>query len=126
VAREGRTDYRMQRRAVLRDVQEGRRSYDDVRDAHPDLLRAGSHLGHPVRAACPLCQEQELREVSYVFEVKGRTRTPGGRAIPRDALVRYAERHGDLTVYNVEVCLGCHWHHLVESFRLLARGSAVG
>jgi hypothetical protein len=73
-----------------------------------------------------VCDEHTLVHVDYVFEGKGSHRTPGGRAVPRDALARHAERYGDLAVYTVEVCGTCHWHHLVESFRLQARGTAVG
>jgi hypothetical protein len=40
-------------------------------------------------------------------------------------LSRQAQRYGDLAVYTVEVCTACHWHHLVESFLLLARDDAV-
>jgi hypothetical protein len=122
--RQGRTDYRLQRRALLRDVAAGSRTTDDVCDAHPDLVRAGIHIGTAQHDPCPVCDGDGLTHVSYVFEGKGR-RTPGGRAVPRDALARLAERYGDLTVYTVEVCTGCHWHHLVESFQLLARGTAV-
>lgn len=122
--RKGRTDYRMQRRALLGEVRAGQRSLDDVRDAHPDLVRAGTHIGTPVRDACPLCEEPTLAHVSYVFEGKG-GRSPSGRAVPREALARHAERYGDLGVYTVEVCLTCHWHHLVESYVLLAPGSAA-
>lgn len=123
--REARTDYRMQRRALLGQVASGARSTDDVCDAHPDLIRAGIHIGYEVKDRCPICSTAALRQVSYVFEGKGR-RNSGGRAVPRESLARQAERYGDLTVYTVEVCIGCHWHHLVESFRLLARGTAVG
>jgi hypothetical protein len=123
--REGRTDYRLQRRSLLREVISGSRSSDDVRDAHPDLVRAGKHIGYEVRDACPLCESAGLRQVSYVFEGKNR-KNGGGRAVPRESLARQAERHGDLTVYTVEVCIDCHWHHLIESFRLLARGTAAG
>lgn len=124
-AREARTDYRLRRRALLREVTEGTRPLDDVCDAHPDLVRAGTHIGSAAAAPCPLCNRDVLKHVSYVFEGKG-PRTPSGRAVPAEALVRYAERYGDLTVYTVEVCTACHWHHLVESYRLLASGSAVG
>ncbi|MFP4311316.1 MAG: DUF5318 family protein [Nitriliruptoraceae bacterium] len=120
-----RTDHRLQRRALLREVQEGLRGPDDVRDAHPDLVRAGIHIGTEVAAACPLCARDALRHVSYVFERHG-PRTGSGRAVPADALQRYADRHGDLAVYTVEVCTACRWHHLIESYRLLAQGSAVG
>ncbi len=123
--REARTDYRLRRRALLREVTEGARSVDEVRDAHPDLVRAGTHIGTPAAEPCPLCERDALTHVSYVFEGKG-PRTASGRALPAEALARHAERHGDLTVYTVEVCTACHWHHLLESYRLLASGSAVG
>ena len=111
-------DYRMQRRAVLRDVRCGLRSPDDVRDAHPDLVRAAIHLGTPIDEPCPLCDEAALAQVTYVFEHKG-SRSPGGRAVPREALPRQLERYGELTAYVVEVCRDCHWHHLIESFLLV-------
>jgi hypothetical protein len=120
-----RMDHRLQRRALLREVREGLRSLDDVRDAHPDLVRAGVHIGTVVADPCPLCEQATLRHVAYVFERHG-TRTGSGRALPVEALQRHADRHGDLAVYVVEVCVGCRWHHLVESYRLLAQGSAVG
>ena len=123
--RKGRIDYRMQRRALLRDVAAGLRPREDVCDAHPDLVRAGIHIGSGVADECPMCATTALAHVTYVFDGKG-TRNPGGRAVPRESLARQAERHGDLTVYTVEVCTACHWHHLVESFLLLARGTAVG
>ena len=77
-----------------------------------------------LRAACPLCEERELRHVTYVFDRKD-PRNRGGRAVPRESLARQAERYGDLDVYTVEVCTACHWHHLVESFLLVARDTAV-
>ena len=122
--RKERIDYRMARRALLRDVEVGLRSIEDVCDAHPDLIRAGTHIGTPVRDACPICDEDSLRQVTYVFG--GRTPTPGGRAIPRDSLPRQVQRHGDLNVYTVEVCPDCHWHHLLESYWVFARDTAVG
>jgi hypothetical protein len=125
VVRKGRIDYRMQRRALLTEISAGRRARDEVCDAHPDLLRAGVHIGSPVTDPCPLCDGDGLVHVTYVFEGKG-PRSQSGRAVPRESLARHAQRHGDLTVYTVEVCTGCQWHHLVESFLLLARDTAVG
>lgn len=122
--RKARIDYRMQRRAVLADVRSGLRSVDDVCDAHPDLVRAAIHIGTPTSEPCPLCEAPQLTQVSYVFERKG-SRSPGGRAVPRDALARQVERYGELSVYTVEVCRACHWHHLVESFLLVAQDEDV-
>jgi hypothetical protein len=118
--RKGRIDYRMRRMAALRDVRNGVVSTDDVRDAHPDLLRAARHIGTSTDQSCPLCDDHAVTHVNYVFDGK-RARTPGGRAVPRESLAEQAERFGELSVYVVEVCLGCHWHHLIESYLLLAR-----
>ncbi len=118
-------DYRMQRRAVLADVRSGLRSPADVCDAHPDLLRAAIHIGTPTTDDCPMCHDETLTQVTYVFERKGSTRSPGGRAVPREALARQLERFGELTAYAVEVCRRCHWHHLVESYQLVARDEDV-
>jgi hypothetical protein len=122
--RKGRIDYRMQRRAALRDLAVGRRTSDDACDAHPELIRAAIHLGDDPREPCPVCASAALRHVTYVFEGKNR-RTQGGRAVPRESLSRQAQRYGDLTVYTVEVCPSCAWHHLIESFLLLARDDAA-
>ncbi len=119
----GRIDYRMQRRALLRDVVSGQRERGGVCDAHPDLLRAGTHLGRPATEPCPLCGADQLRQVTYIFERKGR-RSPGGRAVPHESLPRQVERYGDLDVYTVEVCLACAWHHLLESYALPTGGSS--
>jgi hypothetical protein len=123
--RKGRIDYRMQRRAAVRDVLTGLRDPQEVRDAHPDLIRAGTHIGSPVDDACPLCEQHGLRHVLYVFRDRD-ARTQGGRAVARDMLQAQVERYGDLSVYAVEVCLECHWHHLVESYLLIARDTAAG
>ncbi len=123
--RENRTDYRLLRRALLRDLSTGARSRGEVCDAHPELVRAGLHIGVPRRETCPVCEADTLRAVHYAFPSRGPHRR-SGRALPQGVLARHAERHGDLMVYVVEVCTGCAWHHLLESYRLLARGSAVG
>lgn len=111
--RQGRVDYRMARRATLRDVREGLRSRDDVCDAHPDLLRAGKHIGVEVAKACPLCDERELRHVTYIFPTYG-PKARRGQAVPRESVGAQMRRYGDLHVYTVEVCLACRWHHLIE------------
>lgn len=122
----GRIDYRMQRRASLRDVREGLRSPADICDAHPDLVRAGIHIGSPVSDPCPVCEAaDQLRHVSYVFGRRDR-RDHSGRAVPRQSLARQVERHGELTVYTVEVCTACHWHHLLESYQLVPGATPVG
>ncbi|MDX1510557.1 MAG: DUF5318 family protein [Nitriliruptorales bacterium] len=123
--RVGRTDYRMQRRALLSQVRDGLIGAGDVCDAHPDLVRAGRHLGSTSSDPCPLCREDQLRRVTYVFDEGRRAnRSGGGRAIPAESLASVFAKYGDLRAYTVEVCLACRWHHLLESFGLEHRRRA--
>lgn len=113
--REQRTDYRLRRRATLRAVRDGSTPRDDVCDAHPDLLRAGIHIGTDAKELCPVCDEGGLRLVTYAYPRLTNGRALGG-AVRSDDLPRRAARYGELDVFDVEVCVNCHWHHLRESY----------
>jgi Family of unknown function (DUF5318) len=104
-------DYVLARRAVLRDLRTGRRDREDVCDAHPELLRAGRHVGEAVGRPCPVCGHGSLRLVSYVYG--DRLARANGRCITSDAeLDRLDAAHDEFTRYVVEVCLDCHWNFL--------------
>lgn len=119
-----RIDYRMARRATIREVREGIKGRGDVCDAHPELVRAGKHIGEPVKGGCPLCRKDRLRHVTYVFPTWGKTKHRG-QAVPASSVGRMRQRFGDLGVYTVEVCLDCHWHHLVEKMDVEARDKSA-
>ena len=123
--RHGKVDYRMARRALLREVRQGTRSVTDVRDAHPELLRAAKWIGELQQAPCPLCEEPDLVQVVYVFPRHGKT-ARRGQAVTRESLAAKVAKLGDLKVYTVEVCRRCHWHHLVDKYELAHPGRAVG
>lgn len=125
--RQGRVDHRMQRRALLLQVESGEVSRHDVCDAHRELVRAGTHIAADADEPCPLCRGDRLRHVTYVFTGRAaKGKGEGGAAIPPHKLDAVLRRHGDVKVYVVEVCLDCRWHHLVESFWELRDGRAVG
>lgn len=126
--REGRIDYRMQRHAALRELRDGVTAATALQDAHRELLRAGRHIGRVLDDPCPVCDDPDnLRLVTYVFTGKAaKGRGEGGRAVPDDKLVATVERHGDCKAYEVEVCLACHWHHLLESSWLFRTTQAAG
>lgn len=126
LTRQSRIDYRMARRATLRDVRTGLRGLDEVCDAHPDLVRAGKHLSDPADGSCPICGEDEpLRHVTYVFHGRGpKSASRRGRAVRRDRIVAEAKRYGALNVYTVEICIDCRWHHLLEAYWLGSRKAA--
>ncbi|MFO7590267.1 MAG: DUF5318 family protein [Acidimicrobiia bacterium] len=104
-------DYALARRAVLRDLRAGRVERVDVCDAHPELVRAGRHIGEPSGGDCPVCGSEELRLVSYVYGDK--LRAANGRCVsgPQE-LARLEARHEEFSCYVVEVCVACRWNHL--------------
>ncbi len=110
----GRVEYLLARNAVVREYKKGRLSRLDVCDAHPELLRVASNLGRPSGEACPICEESDLVEVTFVF---GSRLPPGGRCVATQAeLARYWRRKDPVVCYVIEVCAGCSWNHLARMY----------
>jgi len=83
-----------------------------VCDAHPELIRAARNVGSPATIACPICDERELRLVTYVF---GPRLPAHGRCVSTAAdLAKLEARPDELTAYVVEACVACKWHHLLR------------
>ena len=60
-------DHRFARRHLINEFRRGRLRKDQVCDAHPELIRAAQNLGTPTKVRCPICEEQPLVLVTYVF-----------------------------------------------------------
>jgi hypothetical protein len=119
-------DYGLARRAVLTALLGGgATTREDACDAHPYLLRAARHHGEGTDRDCPVCRQERLVEVNYVY---GDELGPyAGRVKTTPELEEMAREHGEFRVYVVEVCTGCAWNHLVQSFVLgdgVARGDS--
>lgn len=110
-------DYGLARRAVLESLHGGgATTREDACDAHPYLRRAGRFHGEATGRTCPVCRRDPVVEVSYVY---GEQLGPyEGRVKARAELEQMAHEHGEFRVYVVEVCCGCGWNHLVQSFVL--------
>lgn len=122
----GRIDYRMAKRALVRQVTRGQVPIQDVVDVHPELLRAARNIGSETARTCPICRMADnradvpldrgntLREVVYIYGDALRQRT--GRVVWSDAELRaMAQRYRSFTAYTVECCLVCGWNHLVTA-----------
>ena len=72
----GQVEYLLARNSVIREFRKGRLSRLDVCDAHPELIRAASNLGRPIGEQCPICEESDLVEVTFVFGAKLPVRWP--------------------------------------------------
>ena len=63
----GEIDHRLTRRALINNFRRGEVSRDTLCDAHPELLRVARNFGRSTRVKCPICVNDQLVTVSYVF-----------------------------------------------------------
>ena len=107
-------EFGLVRNALLAKVAAGLLRYDDICDAHPELLRAARNVGRSSGELCPVCHDIELVEVTYVFG----TRLPPGGTCPstRSELAKLERREEPVQCYAVEVCVGCSFHHLIRKW----------
>jgi hypothetical protein len=115
-------DYTLAKRALLRDAQVGLQSYNDLCDAHPELMRAAKHVGELTRSDCPVCAKDKLVLLAYVYG--DGLKTDNGRVWSLETGMRMAAAYPGACCYVVEVCRSCHWNHLREAFT--ARRTAAG
>jgi hypothetical protein len=113
--RPGTVDFRMARRHLINEYHRKRLSRMDVCDAHPELVRAATHVGHVTDHECPICEEAKLIYVSYVF---GARLPAHGRCVTSAKEMATLSRvHDHLACYVVEVCIECRWNHLARTFQ---------
>ena len=65
--RAGVIDHRLARRALIVEYRKGRLAKHQVCDAHPELLRAARGIGRETTTECPICEDDLLVHVTYVF-----------------------------------------------------------
>ncbi|MCC5953729.1 MAG: DUF5318 family protein [Acidimicrobiia bacterium] len=112
----GEIDYRLARAARLAEFRSGNLTVLDVCDAQPELLRNAERASKPTRRRCPVCTKRNLVIVTYVF---GPRLPPSGRCITAPGeLTELSRRRGEHAAYEVEVCKGCRWNHLVRTYLL--------
>lgn len=107
-------EFGLVRHALLAKIAAGVLRATDVCDAHPELLRAARNLGRSTGETCPICEEVELVEVTYVFGA----RLPSGGTCPttRAELLELERRADPVQCYAVEVCTACSFHHLARKW----------
>jgi hypothetical protein len=90
-----------------------------VCDAHPELVRAAKEIGRETASDCPICTDDKLVLVTYVF---GPRLPPFGRCVSTMKELQQLNRRADhLSAYVVEVCRACSWHHLLRVLPLGGR-----
>jgi Family of unknown function (DUF5318) len=115
-ARAGTIEYRLARRHLINEYGRKRLDRRDICDAHPELIRAALHVGAPMPEPCPICAEDTLVSVSYVFG--GRLPSYGRCITKAKELDQFSKQRGEYACYVVEICSTCRWNHLIRMFRL--------
>ncbi|HEX8345974.1 MAG TPA: DUF5318 domain-containing protein [Actinoplanes sp.] len=109
-------DYSLQKRALLRDVHNGKIGVNEVCDASPYLKNAARFHGEPTDERCPVCRRENLTLVHYIYgdELKN----SAGQARKLAELPVLAMTLREFQVFVVEVCRACSWNHLIEQYLL--------
>lgn len=109
-------DYSLQKRALLRDVVNGRVPTLEVCDASPYLRNAARFHGEPTDERCPVCRRDNLTLVHYIYgdELK----QSAGQARKLAELPALATTLHEFQVFVVEVCQSCAWNHLTTQYLL--------
>ena len=109
-------DYSLQKRALLRDVHNGKVGTLEVCDASPYLKNAARFHGEPTDDRCPVCRRDNLTLVHYIYgdELKN----SAGQARKLAELPVLAMTLREFQVFVVEVCQSCAWNHLIEQYVL--------
>ena len=72
--------------------------------------------GEQTKTKCPVCAKTDLVNLHYVFgEQLGQY---SGRIKQTPELDEMAHEFGEFKVVVVEVCLECHWNHMILSYLL--------
>ena len=117
----GQIDYRLIRKHTVDEFHRGRLSRIDVCDAQGELMRAAINTGRPSREVCPICEEDQVVLVTFVF---GPRLPAHGRCITSaKELDKLGRRANEMACYVVEVCPSCAWNHLVRSFPVGGRAT---
>ncbi len=110
----GAVDYRMARLALVNEVKKGRVALHEVCDAHPELRRAAGNIARKTSEVCPICEDRFLVLVTYAF---GPHLPKNGYAVEdREDMDKVRRTTTECTCYVIEVCDGCGWNHLVQTF----------
>ena len=121
--RAGSVDHRLARRHLINEYHRGRLRRDQVCDAHPELLRAARNFGEETKTTCPICAEDKLVLVTYVF---GPHLPSHGRCVTQRSEMAQIQRRantstGEYTAYVVEACRTCKWHQLLRAVPIVSR-----
>ncbi|AKK07292.1 hypothetical protein CMUST_15015 [Corynebacterium mustelae] len=109
----GQVSHRLARAKTLQLVRAGRKSHDQVCDADFLLLTAAKFHGVSAANPCPICAEETLRNVLWVYGEQLGNASGSARSVAE--IQNFANSGREFIVHTVEVCTNCKWNHLVQA-----------
>ncbi|AGL21697.1 DUF5318 domain-containing protein [Actinoplanes sp. N902-109] len=109
-------DYSLQKRALLRELHNGKIGALEVCDASPYLKNAARFHGEPTVERCPVCRRDNLTLVHYIYGDELKQSAGQARKLAELSLLAMTLR--EFQVFVVEVCQSCAWNHLIEQYLL--------
>jgi hypothetical protein len=105
-------DYSLIKRTTLEKFKQGKVLKADICDAQSELLRVAKNYGIQLDINCPICNDRKLVSVTFAF---GSKIVKSGICVTDDSEVfNLAKKSPALFLYDIEVCLGCKWNHLIK------------
>ncbi|QAU53385.1 hypothetical protein CPELA_10715 [Corynebacterium pelargi] len=106
-------NYLWLRNKTLAQFRAGYIRRQDVCDAEFLLQASAHHHGRPAGYACPICQSEDLRIVTWVYgEALGRA---SGSARTAEEVAGMLQVGEQCSIHDVEVCPNCRWNQLLKA-----------
>lgn len=109
----GQVSHRLHRARVLAGWRAGRIQKETLCDAEFLLVAAADFHGVAMDTPCPICGEDQLRSVLWVYGEQLGRKSGSARSLEEIHELRVEGR--EFTVHRVEVCSSCRWNHLLEA-----------
>ncbi len=105
-------DYSLIRKTTLDRFKQGKILRSDICDAQTELMRVAKNYGIELKQSCPICNNYQLVYVTYAF---GNKIVKSGICITEGSeIYDLTKKTNELFLYDIEVCLGCRWNHLMK------------
>lgn len=107
----------LSRMRLIRDYKAGLVSSESVQDADFLLVTAATFHGYPREGRCPICDDDTLRTVYWVYgdELKNHA----GTARSLEEIDAFAAEGLTFDLHEVEVCTSCKWNYLLRTSTVL-------
>ncbi|MBP3088224.1 hypothetical protein EML15_03555 [Corynebacterium sp. sy017] len=104
--------HKLQRLQVLQAWRGGHIRREEICDADFILVTAAQHHGFSAPYQCPICANNQLLFVYWVYGDELGRISSSARTLKE--IQEYVEKGKSFSIHTVEVCPVCRWNHVLE------------